>query len=159
MFRAKSKTRLEEPSAKSKTVKEVPPETRQFVLDEETKKALIKASSDSDQDAQDPTKFTLLNEAMHNRENADYYTERKDKNEVEQVNRLETWARLFPVVFGDTDGVKAIQKIVLEHVKDDMVNRASLKRKRESALVYAVKSDNGVAQTDKQIATFLGGKR
>lgn len=156
MFRAKSKTRLEEP--KPKSVKEVPPETRQFVLDEETKKALIKASSDSDQDATDPTKFTLL-ENLHNRENADYYTERKDKNEVEQVNRLETWARLFPVVFGDTENVRAIQKIVLEHVKDDMVNRASLKRKRESALVYAVKSDTGVAQTDKQIATFLGGKR
>lgn len=124
--------------------------------DPEFKMAMIKASSDSDIEATDPTKFTLL-ENLHDREKADYYTEYKDKNEVEQVNRIQTWARLMPIVFGDTPQVLAIQKIVLEHVKDNMVNRSSMKRKRESALVYAVKQDTGMLQTDKQVASFLGG--
>jgi len=129
-----------------------------FTLDDETKKALIKASGDSDLGAVDPTKFTLLLDAMHNRDNADFYTERKDKQEVEQVNRIQSWYRLFPVVFGDTETVKKMQEIVKEHTKDDMVNRASLKRKRESALVYAVKQDTGLIQTDKQVASFMRGK-
>jgi hypothetical protein len=127
--------------------------------DPEFKKAMIKASGDSDSEAGDPTKFTLL-ENLHNRETADYYTEYKDKNEVEQVNRLQTWSRLFPVVFGDpddpSDTIKLCQYIVNQHIKDNMVNRSALKRKRESALVYAVKQDTGIVQTDKQIASFIG---
>jgi hypothetical protein len=130
--------------------------------DPDFKKAMIKASSDSDIEAGDPTKFTLL-ENLHNRDTADYYTEYKDKNEVEQVNRLQTWQRLFPVVFGDVDNpsptIKLCQEIVKQHVKDNMVNRASLKRRRESALVYAVKQDTGIVQTDKQVASFLGKGR
>lgn len=125
--------------------------------DPEFKKAMIKASSDSDTEANDPTKFTLL-ENLHNRDNADYYTEYKDKNEVEQVNRLQTWSRLFPLVFGNSEIVKLCQDVVNNHVKDNMVNRASMKRRRESALVYAVKQDTGLIQADKQIASFLGGK-
>lgn len=127
--------------------------------DPEFKKAMIKASSDSDLEAGEPTKFTLL-ENLHNRDTADYYTEYKDKNEVEQVNRLQTWARLFPVVFGDpkepSATIKLCMDIVQQHVKDNMVNRSSLKRRRESALVYAVKQDTGIVQADKQVASFLG---
>lgn len=131
------------------------------VNDPKFKEAMIKASSDSDIDANDPTKFTLL-ENLHNRDTADYYTYYKNKAEVEQVNRLETWSRLFPVVFGNTEKpsstIRLMQEIVNEHCKDNMVNRASLNRKRESALVYAVKQDSLVQQTDKQVASFLGGK-
>ena len=145
------KKKKEEPKA-------IPENNNTFTLDEETKKALIKASGDSDIGAIDPTKFTLLSESMHNRDNADFYTERKDKQEVEQVNRIQSWYRLFPIVFGESDTVKKMQEIVKEHTKDDMVNRASLKRKRESALVYAVKQDTGLIQTDKQVASFMRGK-
>ena len=128
------------------------------INDPKFKEAMIRATSDSDLEGDDPTKFTLL-ENLHKRETADYYTFYKDKNEVEQVNRLQTWARLMPVVFGNSDKVKLCQQIVVEHTKDNMVNRASLKRARESALVYAVKQDTGMIQTDKQVATFLKGGR
>lgn len=131
------------------------------INDPDFKKAMIKATSDSDIEDIDHTKYTLL-ENFHNRDTADYYTEYKDKNEVEQVNRLQTWSRLFPLVFGDTNDIspmiKYCQNLVQEHVKDNMVNRASLKRKRESALAYSVKQDSGLVQTDKQVASFLGRK-
>lgn len=129
----------------------------ELLNDPEFKKAMIKASSDSDIENEITDKYTLLKD-LSDREKADYFTEYKDKNEIEQVNRLQTWARLFPVVFGDSETVKLCQTVVMEHVKDNMVNRASLRRKRESALVYAVKQDSGLVQADKQIASFLGGK-
>lgn len=127
------------------------------INDPEFKKALIKASSDSDSDVGDPTKFTLL-ENLHNRETIDYYTYWKKEQETEQVNRLQTWQRLMPLVFGDSEIVRKCQEIVKEHVKDAMVNRHSLKGNGVSALVYAVKQDTGMIQADKQIATFLKGR-
>lgn len=151
MFKKKEEVRVEKENAeKGKAIIDQ-------LNDPEFKKAMIRATSDSDNDGTDPTKFTLL-ENLHDREKADYYTFYKDKNEAEQVNRLQTWQRLFPLVFGDSDIVKKCQQIVVEHTKDNMVNRASLKRARESALVYAVKQDTGMIQTDKQVATFLRGR-
>lgn len=122
--------------------------------DDNFKKAMIKASSDSDNEAGESTKFTLL-ENLHDRDKADFYTWYKNKDEIEQVNRLQTWARLFTPVFGESDIVKKCQWIVEQHVRDNMVNRASHQRGRESALVYAVKLDTGLTQTDNQIAKFI----
>jgi hypothetical protein len=128
------------------------------IIDDEFKKALIKASSDSDADAQDSTKFTLL-ENLHSKLASIFYTEFTKYDQVEQANRLKMWARLMPTVFGDSEGVKQCQEIVYEHLYDHYQHMASHKRKRESALVYAVKQDTGLIQADKQVASFLGGKR
>jgi len=141
-----------------KAVSKISEEDKKKLIDElndpEFKKAVIKATNDSDNEGLDPTKFTLL-ENLHNRDTADYYTWYKKVNEIEQVNRLQTWARLMPIVFGDSDVVRKCQAIVNEHCKDNMVNRASKDRGRESALVYAVKQDTGMVQTDQQVAKFL----
>jgi len=124
-------------------------------IDPELQKALIKASGDSDTDSQDPTKFTLL-ENLHNKATAEFYTEYGKTEQVEQMNRLIMWIRLFPLVFGNSDNVRLYQNIAMEHCFDHMKNMASHKRKRESALVYAVKQDTGLIQTDRQVKTFLG---
>ena len=152
MFKKKQETKQEVDNGKNTQA------LIEALQDPDFKKAMIKASSDSDIDSIDLTKFLLLQEALHNRDNADYYTFWKDKNEIEQVNRLQTWGRLMPIVFGSSDKVKLCQEIVRQHVKDAMVNRSSLKRARESALVYAVKQDAGLVQTENQIKTFLRGK-
>ena len=131
---------------------------KNITIDEEFKKALIKASSDSDSEAQDSTKFTLL-ENLHNKLTSIFYTEFTKYDQVEQANRLKMWARLMPTVFGDTEGVKQCQENVYEHLYDHYQHMASHKRKRESALVYAVKQDTGLIQTDRQVASFLGGNR
>lgn len=132
--------------------------TKSIEIDEELKRALIKASGDSDTDTLDPTKFTLL-ENLHSKVASIFYTEFQKQDEVKQANRLKMWGRLMPNVFGNTEGVIECQKLVFEHLYDHYQHMASLKRKRASELVYAVKQDTGLIQTDKQIASFLGGRR
>lgn len=126
-------------------------------LDDDTKRALIKASGDSDSEQNDSTKFTLL-ENLHNKFTSIFYTEFKKQEQVEQANRLKMWGRLMPQVFGDTPEVKKCQELVFEHLYDQYQHASSIGRKRESALIYAVHQDSGVAQMDKQVASFLGRK-
>lgn len=143
---------------KKKEGKQEQTENTKLSISPELEKALVKATGDSDSDSGESTKFTLL-ENLHNKDTAIFYTEFKNEQVVEQANRLKKWGELMPLVFGDSEGVKECQKQVNEHLATHYMHMASKGRKRESALVYAVKQDTAMVQTDKQIASFLGGRK
>lgn len=148
----------------------------QQIFDEEFKQAISRGENSNLTDSTEPTKFTLINDAfvqsVHD-ERKKHFTEFVDQDEVLQMNDIEIHAKLIPLVFGDMRGlteeeivkrkakIKEIQDLFSGrngHTNDHRANMMSYKMHTKLALVHAVRNDNSVVQTDKEVKKMFGGR-
>lgn len=146
------------------------------IFDEDLKKALARGESSNLTDTVDPTKFTLINDAFVQSvydERKKHFTEFTDQEEVLQMNDIEIHAKLIPLVFGDMRNlnaeeiakrnakIKQIQELFSGpngHTNDHRANMMAYKMHTKLALVHAVRNDNSVVQTDKEVKKMFGGR-
>lgn len=142
------------------------------IFSEDLKKALTQ-SDNMQSDMGDPTKFTLMNDALVasvNDNRKKHFTEYTDFDEVLQMNDILIHATLLPLVFGNTKGldekyakkrlnkIDEIKAIFIQHANDHMSNMMSFKMHTKLALIHGLKNDNSVIQTDKEIKKMFGGR-
>lgn len=152
-------------------------ETQQvFQLDDDTKKALMKIAQEegsASANQEDPTKFTLLNDALVKSvsdEDVFHFTDYLDKDEVLEQIDLEMHAKLIPLVFGNMQGVpenRQKQRIDFLNMHANLfrlnkhefaVHRMSLKKGTKLSLVHAVRNDTSVQNVDKDVKKMFGGR-
>ena len=136
-----------------------------ILVDEETKKAL--ARDESLAEVNEPTKYILLDNALVESVHDDrvkHFTRYLDRDEVLQMNDIESHARLIPVVFKSkhkevNDRIAETAKLFFTHSHDHMDNMMSLDAKGGNTaklLVMALKSDNNPYPNDKEIKKMFG---
>jgi len=137
----------------------------QLQIDPELQKALSK--DDSLSEVNEPTKYILLDNALVESvfdERVKHFTKYLDRDEVLQVNDIETHARLMPVVFKSKNEeinkrIQGIASLFITHTHDHMDNMMSLDNKGGNTaklLVMALKQDANPMPTDKDIKKMFG---
>jgi len=139
----------------------------QILIDEETKKALM--AGNSTEEVNEPTKYILFNDAFVQSvfdDRIKHFTKYLDRDEVLQVNDIETHARLIPVVFKSRNPevnkrILKVKELFEKHCHDHMDNMTSLDNKggnMAKLLVLAMKNDSNPLPTDKEMKRMFGGK-
>ena len=131
-----------------------------FQLDEDLKRALTQDQALQARD--DPTKFTLL-ENISDDSKSDYFTYYQNLDQVLITNDIETHARLIPIVFAArtkngavSPAILKVANLFISHVKDNQRNMSALKRGQLLGLIHAVRNDNSVNSTDKEVKRMFG---
>jgi len=144
----------------------------QSIFDEDFKKSMSQ-TDDKYTENEDPTKHTLLNDALvrsvdDNR--VKHFTEYKDYDDVLQMNEILDHANLLPLVFGHRNGltpeqhkvriahIQQISNIFFDHSQHHMNNMMSFKEHTKLGLVHALRNDTSVSTTDKEIKKMFGGR-
>lgn len=120
---------------------------------------ILKRISDKlDGESIEQTKYTQV-DRMSELDRLDFFTEYQDFKQVMRMNKIMTFTRIAPLVFGETDEVKEMLKVFTEHAIDHKLHMTSLNRKRALELVHALKNDDGVNVTRSGIQKFVGVRR
>lgn len=136
-----------------------------IAIDEETKKALTK--DDSLSEVNEPTKYILIDNAFVESvfdDRVKHFTKYLNRDEVLQVNDIETHARLIPLVMKTKNPevnkrIQATADLFIKHTHDHMDNMMALDGKGGNLaklLVLALKADNQPFPTDKEIKKMFG---
>lgn len=136
-------------------------DTENILTNKETAIAVAKELEKiKNSNGQDLNKYQIL-ESLSDPEKIKLHTEFRNIEEVHQMNRLEVWCDMVPIVFGNTKNQKKVQEITAvfkNHCMNHRFNMVSYERKRELAIVHALRNDDSPLVRDSAMKRFVGMK-
>jgi len=101
------------------------------------------------------TKFTIAH-GLQDDEKVPHFTEYRDFDEVLRMNKIEMWAKIAPLVYGDTETTRKVLDIFKHHIDSHKRNMRSYKRQGEKAIVDILRADTGNVPEASFMKKFTG---
>ena len=105
--------------------------------------------------AEERTKFTIAH-GLQDDDKVHHFTEYRNWKEENQLNKLELFVELMPIVFPKNDTTKEVLAVFKKHVEQHKRNMRSYMRKGEKAIVDILRADNGQLAEPSWVKKFSG---